>query len=1622
MFKSYVYIISRKEIEGVKNMKLRIVKLRATLLLLILLFSTFAGSLVGGEQEIFDEKQSKKLWIDLSPEETTRNGGKFEEYAPELPWSFNKHITHGDFDDTDNLIDWTSSPGIYCDRNWSEDLFDNSTLEGAACIAAAEQGGMWDDDESKGYGQIFSDVFCVNDYVNTSIANFSLLNAKLKFDYLMDGIDFDDVRDYVYLNAYIEDVTTNTCYCFDFKEHSGNSDAPNNIPGNYPGDGWCLDYWDPGNGHNNPFTLKNDFSISQLYAEGNLSDFLNANIDHQFRVYFHLDIRLYADGGLFVLDQEYFKFILDDFCIECDYVADPTLEISAHHLDFGVVEQGQNKTLQIRLSNVGVGSVLYNCIAENESFFSVEPTSNSITDSINVNVTLHGIEGVIGSLDNDSNELFIYSQGRKVDTISMDAIIVTSDGPFLVFEPEEKTFDDQVNNTQSDYFTFKVTNYGNRPGNGTLSLKNDSNDNFILFDHNFSLDMLKTKNVTVVFHPKSLDLHSGTLIANGSYDQTEFGSSAFLQGYSISPLQPPLISNISVDYADGSSLCNDAGLLLAGLDLNITYSAQVSSAETVVFRLGDQIKNGLYNGSVWQAVFNTKDLLNVSVNNCSFQINASNSIGSTESELYYPRLISMPDWFSNYLNYVIENNFLPYVEVTLEDIFEGGYKYWVLNCSVDLGTDYPDSDEPPFVARTPGGVPVDNFGGNYGYYGGVGSSLSLCSNGSIEVEGGYLAGVQACDMVGELSAILHGDIVYDFDENVIQWNEMFITVNGQVTLPRIPLLYYKICGIGVEGGIRITPHVSITVFLEPTNDANNSLVPGLGIKISDDEGIHGAVGCAIAAYLELDAGIFANAYFEIGGDGTLYFVTPPDNETGYFDDFVLSVWAGGRVRCLWWTYEKWWHTSWSYKNNTREDVNITEKPWSVLNTSYLHPETREYLYRPWGSGNFSSGTLYENAFPYSNPSLIQNPNTKDNEVFMVFNCHRPTKQDDPVKNMELRWASWKKDKGIEDINYVVPTRDQQLQMDPVIQYDCNGDVMCVFVQTPESVNMSTGFSDAMNASEIAYCRYEGADRGWTGIQTLTNNSFLDTSPSLETTEEGYLLLTWSSDEDGNISTFEDSKIFASFWNGTQWSTPQIIVEGKKILSGPSLAVYNESEALCSFSAETCSQEHVFFTRYQNGLWSNVTQFTTSADCIETNPSVVYDIDGSAYIIWLKKYALYLSENHSHYSGNLTYRKVSEQKDEKNREFQIANGIIYEPMAASTSSSRRDGIDFVCCWKNGTNANQLMYAEVDLSKKDSRTTNELIYESDRHLSELEFCIFNDGLVFETIERSSIQKNGKDCNLSFYYAPNLHNVSPVADFSFSPLHPTVQQIIQFNDTSVDSDGVIVNWSWSFDDGTVKYEQNPTHQYGSSGEYSVCLNVTDESGLSDVIVKNVTVQVAATKLNVSLLAGWNLASLPSNQLIFLEDVEVWYQDSGYSWSEACDEGFVLPYLYDWNESAQNYVVVESCMPGQGYWLYANVDCMLSFAANSNESSLVCSLEPLWNIVGTPLNDVLEKDDLIVICNGSTLSWQQAVQQGIVLNYLYDWNESAQNYELSSCFEPGQAYWAFSYECCEIRVAGEE
>jgi chitodextrinase len=87
------------------------------------------------------------------------------------------------------------------------------------------------------------------------------------------------------------------------------------------------------------------------------------------------------------------------------------------------------------------------------------------------------------------------------------------------------------------------------------------------------------------------------------------------------------------------------------------------------------------------------------------------------------------------------------------------------------------------------------------------------------------------------------------------------------------------------------------------------------------------------------------------------------------------------------------------------------------------------------------------------------------------------------------------------------------------------------------------------------------------------------------------------------------------------------------------------------------------------------------------------------------------------------------------------------------------------------------------------------------------------------------------------PPPSNREPTAAFSFS----CDNLACGFTDESLDPDGTVVSWRWSFGDGTSSTDQSPGHAYDQEGSYEVTLEVTDDGGATGSVTRTATASQA-------------------------------------------------------------------------------------------------------------------------------------------------------------------------------------
>ncbi len=106
----------------------------------------------------------------------------------------------------------------------------------------------------------------------------------------------------------------------------------------------------------------------------------------------------------------------------------------------------------------------------------------------------------------------------------------------------------------------------------------------------------------------------------------------------------------------------------------------------------------------------------------------------------------------------------------------------------------------------------------------------------------------------------------------------------------------------------------------------------------------------------------------------------------------------------------------------------------------------------------------------------------------------------------------------------------------------------------------------------------------------------------------------------------------------------------------------------------------------------------------------------------------------------------------------------------------------------------------------------------------------------------------------------NKKPVAEFTYSPSNPKINQVVYFDASqSYDPEGKIAKYRWDFGDGSIGYGEFVAHKYTNFGIYPVKLTVWDEMNASSSITENIT--ISGVKANFSYIPSYVLINTPIN-----------------------------------------------------------------------------------------------------------------------------------------------------------------
>jgi len=118
---------------------------------------------------------------------------------------------------------------------------------------------------------------------------------------------------------------------------------------------------------------------------------------------------------------------------------------------------------------------------------------------------------------------------------------------------------------------------------------------------------------------------------------------------------------------------------------------------------------------------------------------------------------------------------------------------------------------------------------------------------------------------------------------------------------------------------------------------------------------------------------------------------------------------------------------------------------------------------------------------------------------------------------------------------------------------------------------------------------------------------------------------------------------------------------------------------------------------------------------------------------------------------------------------------------------------------------------------------------------------------TVTLTIIDTGGRSNTATTTVTVSEFNNAPVADIGGPYLINDTSEVTFDASNSLDTDGIIANYTWDFGDGSIGYDSLVVHNYVESGTYTVVLTVVDDNGDSDIASAMITVDFSVPEENL-------------------------------------------------------------------------------------------------------------------------------------------------------------------------------
>ena len=526
----------------------------------------------------------------------------------------------------------------------------------------------------------------------------------------------------------------------------------------------------------------------------------------------------------------------------------------------------------------------------------------------------------------------------------------------------------------------------------------------------------------------------------------------------------------------------------------------------------------------------------------------------------------------------------------------------------------------------------------------------------------------------------------------------------------------------------------------------------------------------------------------------------------YCDHFNFGVDLGlyGEI----WIYEGRWSLysdSWDhYWKNGQESFNF-----SNINSSLSHIDIKDedwtIIPRDYGEPywlNNDRGMLIDEVLPFSHPDIDSNNSNK----MIVWGYDNQSKLS--VDGLELKYSIWN---GTDWSQPECFTDDDYPQMYPSLEYLENGDVLCVYSMiSEENITEFGSFSEKI---ETGYSYWNHNTQSWTNPTILEyTDEYFDLKPELASYQNEAVVI-WASDQDGDFFTINDTVVYTSFWNGSEWQNTRKILSGNIIPEDISIA-FNEGEAAISYTIDadgnlsTFSDQNIFVKRFTSD--ENISRIQITNDSYKNTLSSIEYLSEDPGISWIREI------------GNETFLLYSEITGNTcGSHYIVTEGsIMYPKLFYEESKGRQPYIG----WTDYENLS-LGYSTFI----HNEWKNILLFDFDNYVGDVSWQYADSQMTATFIEKTNITSN-TNCTLNY-----LFNRKPIVPgIPIGPTNGEVDVSYSFSVDTEDDDNDQLFYQFSWGDGTNSSWIGPynsgesvtrSHSWCNVGNYDVKIRVKDE-----------------------------------------------------------------------------------------------------------------------------------------------------------------------------------------------------